>query len=326
MGGGNQWNSKYQVSKDNGVTWYYHNGTSWVIAPSAVYTFASSASEINTNFASFNSIGAGTSMKIRAFLNSNGSQKVELDNIEFTTSGAFPNITSYFPWDFKIIPIKNFNFTFDYSDAIWIDTSSDRVELRKWQTSSWWADISSTYINFAGKTVTATNALYPSSNLPYWKYKVDFFIKNILWNESTVSIIFYRDEPEFILSNPSLVINPVITNFSTFSPEYVLTVKTIWAGFRIKMTKNWLLNQWNGITLNDWDETSWVWYDAFPYTWDISVIWVWEVIANQGTDFTIDGEKNTYIYKIKVWVLVDNYLQQAWNYTNTAKFWIEFDY
>jgi hypothetical protein len=181
MGAWNQWNSKYQISRDNGVTWYYHNGTAWTVAPSASYTFANTASQIHTNFVAFNSVGSGTSMKVRAFLNSNWSQKVEVDTLEFATSGAYPNITSYFPWDFKIIPKKDINFTFSYNDAIWINTSTDRLELRKWQAGSWGADIASTYINFAWKTVTTTNATYPSAYLPYGKYKMDFFIKNTLW-------------------------------------------------------------------------------------------------------------------------------------------------
>jgi hypothetical protein len=38
------------------------------------------------------------------------------------------------------------------------------------------------------------------------------------------------------------------------------------------MTKNGLLNEGHGLTLNDWDEVSGVGYDQDPYTGDISLI------------------------------------------------------
>ncbi len=79
----------YQLSDDSGTTWQYWNGSSWATAGAADYN---TATEVNSNIASFNS-AAGT-IRFKAFLESNGVQQIQLDNvyIEFTESGS--------PWTF----------------------------------------------------------------------------------------------------------------------------------------------------------------------------------------------------------------------------------
>jgi len=65
----------YQLSPDDGATWYYWNGGAWAIAGSSDYT---SAADVNDNFDSF---PLGSAMKVGAFLVSDGTQFVRLDDI-----------------------------------------------------------------------------------------------------------------------------------------------------------------------------------------------------------------------------------------------------
>ncbi len=75
----------YQLSDDSGATWRYWSGSSWVLAGSTQYNIAST---INTNINQF-STSSGNIM-FKAFLESDGSQLVRLDNIQvnWTTSGG----------------------------------------------------------------------------------------------------------------------------------------------------------------------------------------------------------------------------------------------
>ncbi len=66
----------YQLSSDNGTTWKYWDGASWATAGIGNYN---SSSTINSNISSF-STSTGQIM-FKAFLISNGSQQVILDNV-----------------------------------------------------------------------------------------------------------------------------------------------------------------------------------------------------------------------------------------------------
>jgi len=69
---------KYNLSDDNGATWYVWNGAAWATS-SGTYASANSASTCNTNISSFFSSG---SFKFKAFLHSTaGNATPELDNI-----------------------------------------------------------------------------------------------------------------------------------------------------------------------------------------------------------------------------------------------------
>lgn len=71
---------KYQLSNNGGTTWYWHNGT-WQVAADN-YTQTNTAAQVNTNIASF-PVGNGK-LCFRAYLNSSGSQLVQLDSINVT--------------------------------------------------------------------------------------------------------------------------------------------------------------------------------------------------------------------------------------------------
>jgi len=79
LGAGNVGTVKYQIS-NNGANWYYYNGANWIAATG--YAQSNTAAEVNTNIASFVAdVGTGT-FYLKAFLNSDGTQAVELDQID----------------------------------------------------------------------------------------------------------------------------------------------------------------------------------------------------------------------------------------------------
>ncbi|MFA6382161.1 MAG: Ig-like domain-containing protein [Candidatus Buchananbacteria bacterium] len=81
----------YQLSDDEGVTWQYWNGSAWAAASTAANS--NSASVINTNIASFSA--AAGKIKWQAFLVSNGSQQIILDNVSIGyTQNAAPSVQS----------------------------------------------------------------------------------------------------------------------------------------------------------------------------------------------------------------------------------------
>lgn len=79
----NEGTVKYQLSNDDGATWYWWNGASWEIATQGVNQ-SNDATTINAHIAQFNSqIGqiGNAKLSFRAFLVSDGSQNVSLDSI-----------------------------------------------------------------------------------------------------------------------------------------------------------------------------------------------------------------------------------------------------
>jgi len=86
LGGGSTGTIKYQVSPDNGSTWYWYTAGNWVSASSG-YSESNSASDINTHFAdeSFNSVGSNPKvLKWKAYFYSNGLQQPQLDSLTTT--------------------------------------------------------------------------------------------------------------------------------------------------------------------------------------------------------------------------------------------------
>ena len=86
---------KYQISNDQGTTWYWHNND-WATT-SAGYAEASTASEINNNISSFPT-GISGQFLFKAYFHSDGTQLVQLDNINaFGTLITSFAVGTYFP-------------------------------------------------------------------------------------------------------------------------------------------------------------------------------------------------------------------------------------
>ena len=79
LGAGNEGSIKYQIS-NNGTNWYYWNGSNWVAA-TAGYDHSNTAAEVNTNCGQFDDDVGGGDFYFKAFLHSDGTQAVELDEV-----------------------------------------------------------------------------------------------------------------------------------------------------------------------------------------------------------------------------------------------------
>jgi hypothetical protein len=84
LGSGSSGNIKYQISPNNGSTWYWYTGGTWSETLGG-YDNSNTATDINSNIASFSSLGSNPKTFLwRAYLNSDGSQQPKLDNIGLT--------------------------------------------------------------------------------------------------------------------------------------------------------------------------------------------------------------------------------------------------
>ena len=238
-----------------------------------------------------------------------------------------PNIYDRFPDKNDLLPYGTFDIYYQIDDThSGIDTSSDTIILQKWDgVSVWWSDISGTYISWS--TITTTWATYSVIWLPYGKYRNTFSIDDNNINNTTVSTIFYIDEPELIISTGSIDIGSLSLNTQKISTdELMLTVKTVGAGFSLDMIKDNLLELDADDAINDWDGSTGFWYDSDPYTSTISIINSVENIASQTGSINTNGDKNTYQYKIKYWALISDGELSGWDYTASLDFRINLTY
>ena len=236
-----------------------------------------------------------------------------------------PIVHSTFPAENAILPWQNHEIVFNYTDdAIWIDVTSDTLEIHNWNWTAWSSDLALSYVDFASKTVDTETASYQLNWLQSGKYKSIFTIADINGNTEIYEVIFYIDAPSFNVSTD--IINIWNTNHlsPSFSPEVTITVKTVWAGFKVIMNREQDLgNSWEVIT--SWDGTKWYWFDSEVYSNTVSTIWVDQNIATQSSNINTDWELNTYTYKIKLASLVDEFMM-AWEYEWELSFRIEYDY
>lgn len=91
LGGGNAGSVKYQISPDDGATWWYNTGSGWIQATDGQDLFAETmtVSVLNDKISSFDTTtGRGGTFKWKAFLVSDGTQPVEIDSITVTEAEA----------------------------------------------------------------------------------------------------------------------------------------------------------------------------------------------------------------------------------------------
>lgn len=106
LGGNNEGLVKYILSDDNASTWKYWNGSAWVVGGDD--TNNNTASEVSSNINEFST----DSFLFRAYLISDGSQQVELGQLDLQYLGK----TGY-TWPFTL----SYNYTVSDSDKILIE-------------------------------------------------------------------------------------------------------------------------------------------------------------------------------------------------------------
>ncbi len=104
LGPGNEGSVAYQLSTD-GVAWRFWNGAAWVPASSSQHN---TAAVVDANIAAFDT--SAEAIFVRAFLLSDGSQRVELDRLEV---GYERNFSALFTVPFEVAA----NYTFDAADV-----------------------------------------------------------------------------------------------------------------------------------------------------------------------------------------------------------------
>ena len=261
---------------------------------------------------------------------SSGSDKAWIDYITIDSSIADitpPVISAINYASGSLLPWGNHDIIITYSDAdSGIDTTSDSIELYKWNGSTWWSDIASSGFDLTSKTITATQASYPTDDLSFWKYRYDFSIDDNASNSSSTGAVFYIDEPELIISTGSLDIWELEAWSAVFSAlAFSITVKTVGASFDLILDKTSSLLEWTGVEIIDWDGSEWVWYDQSPYTSTITKVNPGEVLASQTGSINTDGDKNSYNYNIKFWAQIVEQ-QAAGNYSMDIEFTLDLDY
>nr|MDD3720651.1 hypothetical protein [Candidatus Gracilibacteria bacterium] len=260
-----------------------------------------------------------------------GTDNAFIDYITYAYSAVDntpPSITSINYASGTLLPGGNHNLIINYNDMqSGINTSSDIISLYKWNGTSWGTDISATGINLAGKTVTPTQAIYPTNNLTYGKYMYNFQISDNSANSSSTGAVFYVDEPEIIISTGTLnmgVLSGTGLNFS--GDEIIITINTVGAGFQVNMVKDTNFQTQGGASIIiDWDGSLGVGYDKSPYIGVIKNINNYPVIGSGSQNININGFKNIYTYNIKIGDLID--LEQAAGiYTMNLSFIAIFNY
>jgi len=127
----------YQLSDDNGSTWKYWNGSAWAVAGATNYN---AASVVNANIATFPTVN--NQVKWKAFLESNGTQQVILENVAVGyTQNSLPVIAN-------LVPAQNSEAGYVHVNYDLQDNNSDPNSLVTYEYSLTGA--------FAGEQVTMT--------------------------------------------------------------------------------------------------------------------------------------------------------------------------
>lgn len=252
-----------------------------------------------------------------------------IDYITFqsnTSDTTDPSITGTNFSNNDLLPGWNHDIIFTYFDSdSGINTSWDNITVNKWNWSSWWVDISATALNLWSKTVTATQASFPTNDLDYGRYRFNFSIDDNDWNTWNSSIELYFDKPEIIINTSELDLWNISDNGLNFSnDEIIITVNTVWAWFDVNMSQDNSFTYWWNVIVN-WNWWEWIWYDKATYTWTNSNINSNPALYSQSASLNTDWNLNSYEYRIKIWTLIWE-LQAAWNYQTTLSFYLYMTY
>lgn len=296
------------------------------IAPTNMFLWSKTVTSSSATYPSNNIVDWQYKVIFKIYdLNNNFVSQSTIFNVWIPPSDTTPpTITNNFPNNNILYPNDNFDISINYLDTeSWIDTWTISMNIKKRNWSSWWADISWTYITWTN--INSTGATYNCSKLWYWKYKIYFYIEDNDSNSNFSETIFYIDEPELIVSTWSLNIWKLQEWINNFSPEFNIMVKTVWAWYNLLLNTENLLEQHSSIQIVDWTWIEWFWYDKNPYTSTINLINTNEIIATEAKNININWEKNTYTYYLKLWTNITEQ-QAAWSYSWSIKIWLDLDY
>lgn len=248
---------------------------------------------------------------------------------------ASPVISSYSPQNNTLVSVSPKQITFTYSDSggSLINTTSDKLSLQKWNGSSF-DDVTGTYINLGGKTITQTGALYPVTNAPFGKYRATFSIADSAGNTTQQIIDFTIDQISFTISGNTLDIGRLTAgNLDLGTNELVITVTTVGAGFTLSQSKVSQMSATGGIQqIQDFDGSSGYGFDyaesgsgnTTSYSGTIQPVNNLN-IATYPVAIDPNGNRKTYIYRVKYGAKITA-VQAAGNYSGMNDFDINWNY
>ncbi|MBX9809669.1 hypothetical protein K2X92_04755 [Candidatus Gracilibacteria bacterium] len=229
---------------------------------------------------------------------------VNVNDMEYITFGkngdiVAPNITSITHASGTLLPIGNFPLIVSYSDTgSSIVAGSFTGKIYSWNGVNAWntTNLAPSYMSVNGAATTTTGSLN-IAGLPFGKYRFDISISDSTGNIRTQSYTYFVDAIEWNISSAEYDIGNIIANTQTFgSGDMIVTVKTVGAGFSLKMT---------GInTLAYGPETVSYWDGFEGWGYDIGGGNLGNhgggtTIANQLKNINQNGLKNTYTYNVK---------------------------
>lgn len=223
----------------------------------------------------------------------------------------------------SILPWWNHSISFNYNDShtwsLWINTWSLNLVLQKWNWTSWQNNT-----GISNTSISLTGATYQVNNLDYWKYRTILNISDNAPNTSSnYELIFYIDKPTLNVSTWSISIWDIDSSANNFSNDIVLTVKTIWAPFKVKLKRKEKLEDSSGNEIIYYNWNYWLGYDK-NRDWNLHNFNN-DIIGQQTRNVNVNWNLNTYTYRIKMWAIVEQ-IQTSGNYSWKIDFDIELDY
>lgn len=188
-------------TNDNTPTYSFNSPLAWPITYGGSCTSSTTDAVIWNNTIIFNSLvdGIYTDCTIQVTGTPENSTILAITN--FTVDTTRINITINNPIDGNTIANTSFELDVSYFDTeSGVDTSSIIIDLRKFDGSVYWSDISATFIDTPGWAITQTGAIYDVSQLWSGQYKLDFTISDNTWNDGTSSAIIYIEQSPLTLT------------------------------------------------------------------------------------------------------------------------------
>lgn len=237
-----------------------------------------------------------------------------------------PIISAYSPTQNKLLPIGNFSIDMQYSDEIdgsGIDLASADLTLQKWDgISAYGVDISGSVLS--SSDIQTTQSIFDFTSVPYGKYRAAFEISDNAWNISSQEIIFYIDAIEMTVSTGSIDIGNVDHTGNSFSNEIEVTVRSLGAGHQVILETNTDL-QYLDQTIEP-STIDWYGYETGPsYSNTLNDFSSSAIVGSQVYSVNTNGDKNTYIYRVKIGALVDMQ-QAAGDYSGSINIWLQLNY
>lgn len=242
-----------------------------------------------------------------------------------------PDITSTTIASWTLMPHGNFMVTYNYTDTgSWINPWTATGYIYSWNIGTLsYNTVALTWWYLTLENAHSTGATMKISQLPYWKYRFDFKIRDNTGNITTKSYTYFVDAVEWTVSADNYNIGNIIPNATSFGTgELVITIKTVWAGFTLNTWPTsvmWSLG-WENIPA--WNTSYGVGYDLWNGSAFLGNILTYSpnsTIAATTKNINTNGEKNIFIYRLKYGAKVD-FMQAAWDYSWTVNFWISLHY